>query len=216
VSVRVDEVPWGWRPLHLAWAWLTALALFAYLLAVRWTSRIETRGEEGESGRIYCHWHRSIGIDFVAVRWRGRHAWMQHPAWYMKPIHLLIGWLGVERIVLGSSRHGGRAAADELVALVADGWSTAVFPDGPAGPAFSLHRGVLYMSEQSGAPIVPMRLSASCRLALPTWDGKHLPLPFGTIRVAFGEPLEVRGRDLAEAERLLVEALGGPDEPLPV
>ncbi len=50
-----------------------------------------------------------------AVLDRASHAWMQHPSWYMKPVHVLLRLLGVERIILGSTGHSGREAAEHVV-----------------------------------------------------------------------------------------------------
>ena len=59
------------------------------------------------------------------------YAFMQHPTWYMKPCHVLLGSMGVEKIILASTGHFGRKAADELVEYLKRGYSTVVMPDGP-------------------------------------------------------------------------------------
>jgi hypothetical protein len=38
-----------------------------------------------------------------------------HPSWYMKPINVCMRLVGIDRIILGSTGHGGRAAAEQLV-----------------------------------------------------------------------------------------------------
>ena len=53
---------------------------------------------------------------------------MQHPLWYMKPIHVVLGCIGVERIVLGSTGYHGREAARTLVEYLRAGYSTALSP----------------------------------------------------------------------------------------
>lgn len=211
-TCRVDNVPRALRPIFLLFSYGAAVVLFIYARFVRLTSHIEHAGADHLEGRnyIFCHWHTFIALYFVVFNHHDHHAWMQHPYWYMKPIHILLRWLGVERIVLGSSGHQGRQAADELVQLLVDGYSTVVLPDGPAGPPFVLRKGVLHISEQSGVPVVPIRFAASSYLRLPTWDKKLLPLPFGSIKVSFGPPLTVRGPDVAEAINVLAQALEAP------
>lgn len=211
-TYRVDNVPRALKPIFLVYSYCVATALFAYARLVHLTSDIELAGSEhlGGGNYIFCHWHTFIALYFTVFTRHDHHAWMQHPYWYMKPIHIVLRWLGVERIVLGSSGHEGRRAADELVQLLVDGYSTVVLPDGPAGPPFVLRKGVLHISEQSGVPVMPMRFTASRCLRLPTWDRKFLPLPFGSITVTFGPPLTVRGQYVAEATNVLVRALGAP------
>jgi hypothetical protein len=56
---------------------------------------------------------------------------MQHPFWFMKPVHLFLRFIGIERIILGSTGHHGQEAADELVTCLRKGCSTVLLPDGP-------------------------------------------------------------------------------------
>jgi lysophospholipid acyltransferase (LPLAT)-like uncharacterized protein len=67
---------------------------------------------------------------------------------------------------------------------------------------------VLHMAAQSGVPIVPLRLTASRYLRLPTWDRKQCALPCSTIRVAIGKPLRVDPRSPEAAAERLAAALG--------
>ena len=212
-TCRVDNVPLAVRPLFLLGSYCAALILFIYAWLVHLTSDIKFSGLEQLEGRnyVFCHWHTFIALYFAVFTHHDHHAWMQHPYWFMKPIHILLRWLGVERIILGSSGHEGRRAADELVQLLVGGYSTVVLPDGPAGPPFVMRKGVLHIAEQSGVPIVPIRFAASSYVRLPTWDKKLLPLPFGTIEVTFGPPLRVRGLDLAEATQIVAQVLGEPN-----
>lgn len=212
-TYRVDNVPLALRPIFLLFSYGAALVFFIYARLVHLTSHIRYAGCERLRGGnyIFCHWHTFIALYFAVFTKHDRHAWMQHPCWYMKPIHILLRWSGVDRVVLGSSGHEGRQAADELVELLLGGYSTVVLPDGPVGPPFVLRKGVLHVSQQSGVPIVPMRFAASSYLRLPTWDKKIMPLPFGTIKVEFGPPLTVRGLEVPEATRIVAQALGGPN-----
>lgn len=203
---RVDNVPWFWRPFWLAWSWLLALAFGALLAVLHATCRIRFEGSEKLSPRanyIYSFWHRGLGLWFIAFlrRQRGQ-AWLQHPAAYMKPVHLVLGWMGV-RICLGSKGEEGRNAAEALTELVKEGASTVITPDGPKGPPQVLKTGVLHIAAGSGVPVVPVRLSASPAIRLRTWDGKWLPLPFSRIVVTFAAPIEVTPENFDEAAREL-------------
>jgi hypothetical protein len=79
----------------------------------------------------------------------------------MKPIHVLLHLMGVKKIILGSTGHSGRDAAELLVGYLRMGYSTVVNPDGPGGPAFALKKGVLHLSLKSNVPIVPLQFSSS-------------------------------------------------------
>lgn len=133
---------------------------------------------------------------------------MQHPLWYMKPIHILLRLIGVKHIVLGSAGHEGRKAADELVKYVRAGYSTVLIPDGPAGPPRVLKRGVLHLAAQSGVAIVPLRFSASPTVSVRSWDRKQIAIPFSKICIDVGSPVFVSPNELENAGATLTEALG--------
>ncbi|MDH3495144.1 MAG: hypothetical protein OER21_00060 [Gemmatimonadota bacterium] len=215
--MRVDTVPLPLRPLLAVYGYGLAGVFALYYLAQRPTIRVVVSGAPRLESRnyIFCLWHEAISLLFQSSVPRfprplraAPQAWMQHPLWYMKPIHAFIRGIGVRKIVLGSTGHGGRPAADALVVLLRAGYSTVVLPDGPAGPARELKKGVLHLAAQSGVPIVPLRLFASRSYRARTWDRKIQALPFATLRIAIGEPLSVADDTLAPAARTLTAALG--------
>jgi len=132
---------------------------------------------------------------------------MQHPSWYMKAIHVVLRLIGVDKIILGSTGHSGREAADQLVEYLRRGYSTVIMPDGPAGPPCVLKKGILHMSMQSGVPIVAMQFSASKFFELKTWDRKKWPYPFSTIKMKIGIPIQITRDNLDEAPRRITAAL---------
>lgn len=218
IPYRVDTAPALVRPLLEAYGYVFASLLYASFVLLRWTVRVEIEGGENLSAGanyIFCLWHESIPICFLsllpprAALWRGRYySWMQHPTWYMRPIHVLLRYVGVRRLALGSTGHGGRQAAEELVRHLEQGFSTVLLPDGPGGPPRLLKHGVLHIAWASGVPIVPLRLSASRTVRWPAWDRKQFALPFSRIRIRIDVPIRVSGDTLDEAERRLVRALG--------
>jgi lysophospholipid acyltransferase (LPLAT)-like uncharacterized protein len=191
---------------------------FAYLYLQRLSVTVEVSGNEdlaADANYIFCQWHESGPLSLQGCvpglqTFFGQrpHAWMHHPAWYTKPIHVLLTLIGVQRFVLGSTGHNGRRAADELVTYLKAGYSTLVAPDGPSGPARTLKKGVLHMALQSGVPIVPVRVSASRFLRSNSWDRKMQPLPFSIIQVVVGSPIVVTGSTFEESFEALTHALG--------
>jgi lysophospholipid acyltransferase (LPLAT)-like uncharacterized protein len=134
---------------------------------------------------------------------------MQHPAAYMKPVHVALHLMGIG-VILGSGGEEGRQAADLLEESVREGFSTAISPDGPRGPSGLLKKGVLHIALKSGVPILPVRLATSRGIVLPSWDKKLVPLPFSTIRVFIEEPLTVTEGNLEEVAEVLTERMTGP------
>jgi len=183
------------------------------LVLLNATCRVRFHGTERlvEGGNyIYSFWHRFLGVWFVAALRRQRgHAWLQHPAAYMQPVHIVLHLMGV-RTVLGSSGEEGRRAAATLTELVKNGASTSITPDGPRGPAHELKKGVLHIALGSGIPIVPVRMHTRPSLRLPTWDRKVFPLPFARIDITFETPIHVTAENFEEAGRRVAEGMTGP------
>jgi lysophospholipid acyltransferase (LPLAT)-like uncharacterized protein len=210
----VDNVPLVLRPFHNLFSYTFAVMVFLFARLVYFTSRIEIVGQEQfeeTSNRIFCYWHLFSPLAMGAFPRPTRHVWMQHPGWLNKHMHVVVRLFGV-KVVLGSTGYGGRAAADEIIEYLRDGYSTVVFPDAPRGPPYELKDGVLHMSLQSSVPIVPIRFRVSRFVRLSGWDGKRLPMPFARIRVEFKDPIQVTEANFDEARERLREALGLPEE----
>jgi lysophospholipid acyltransferase (LPLAT)-like uncharacterized protein len=211
---RVDNIPLTLKPFFLLYGYVLGFLMFAVFAALHFLCRIRIQGRVRLQGRssnfIYCMWHENVFPYFIGILRHDRpHMWMNHPAWYMKPIHVAIRLVGVRGLVLGSTGNDGQEAAGRLASLLKEGYSTLMMPDGPAGPPKVLKKGVLHMALQSGVPIVPMRIVTPRQIVLKrTWDGKRIPLPLSIIRVIYQEPIAVTEANFAEAEKRLVSALG--------
>lgn len=210
---RVDTIPGPMRPFYLALAWTCGMLIYFYYLLCRVTSGISIEGpgnHDLSQHAIFCMWHESWWSYFVVFpRYRSPHAMISHPAAYMKPLHAVFKLMGLKRLLLGSSGEEGKRAVNELAHLVRKGFSTTISPDGPAGPARTLKKGVLHLAVQSGVPIVPLTISASRFISVPSWDSKRLPLPFAQIKVVVHEAISVDRQTFNEISARIVRALGG-------
>jgi len=93
--------------------------------------------------------------------------------------------------IRGSTTHtGARALRDYYDALVKQGISPSITPDGPKGPRFVFKPGAILLSQMSQRPILPMAWCAS-RAKLIAWDKFVLPWPFSRIVIAVGPPRQV-------------------------
>ena len=214
---RVDNVPLALRPVLYLYGYGVASLIFFLGLILRMMIKVEISGQENlrkHSNYIFCIWHTFVPLALIStapnipkVLDRASHAWMQHPTWYMKAIHVLLRLMGVDKIILGSSGHSGREAADQLVEYLRRGYSTLLMPDGPAGPAFVLKKGIMHISMQSMAPIVAIQFGASKFFELKTWDRKKWPYPFSTVKIRFGTPIQITSDNLDEAHKRITAAL---------
>jgi lysophospholipid acyltransferase (LPLAT)-like uncharacterized protein len=215
---QVDKVPIIIRPQFYFYGYGLGILLFFFLLILRITTKVKISGLEKlrkDSNHIFCLWHSFGPLALIcatplisAVLDRAPQALMQHPVWYMKPIHVLLRLMGVKKIILGSTGHSGRDAAELLVDHLRQGCSTLLNPDGPHGPAFVLKKGILHLSLKSCVPIVALRFSLSSFGELKTWDRKKFIYPFSTIEMKIGEPIQVTNDNFEYVHDLIERALG--------
>jgi lysophospholipid acyltransferase (LPLAT)-like uncharacterized protein len=118
---------------------------------------------------------------------------------------ILVRRLGGE-VIRGSSTHtGARTLRDFYQALVHDGISPVITPDGPRGPPRVFKPGALMLAQLSQRPIIPMAYFASHAWYV-GWDRFVIPMPGARIVVAVDEPVYVaKGTDLEALERLQLD-----------
>jgi lysophospholipid acyltransferase (LPLAT)-like uncharacterized protein len=109
-------------------------------------------------------------------------------------------------VVRGSGSYTGlRAVRGAHQAIVKEGISPGVTPDGPRGPRFKFKPGAIFAGQISGKPVVPLAFAAKPAFVLDTWDKFVLPVPFARVTIAIGEPFmppaEMSDEQMAEARR---------------
>jgi lysophospholipid acyltransferase (LPLAT)-like uncharacterized protein len=106
-------------------------------------------------------------------------------------------------VIRGSSTHtGARALRDYYQALVHEGVSPVIAPDGPRGPRWKFKPGALLLAQLSQKPIVPLSYCASRAWKI-SWDRFVIPKLASRIVIAVGEPVYVKKGLDAKALELL-------------
>lgn len=111
--------------------------------------------------------------------------------------------------VRGSSSRRAVAALIGMKRALKDGSDVCITPDGPRGPRYGFHPGVVKLAESSGAPIVPIHARYSSAWRLKTWDGLVIPKPFSRVVITFDEMLVVPPKlaeDAFESHRQQLQA----------
>lgn len=208
---RVDTIPWYLKPFFLLFGYLLGFLVYVYTKLLYATCHVKFTGVPliQHPTVVYCIWHESLVLYFVVFNKVEKQVWMNHPAWYMKPIHVLLHLTGVEHICLGSSGNSGKAALEKVIGFLKQGYATTIASDGPAGPAHELKPGVLFMSRDAKVPVIPLRFACSRSWRLSGWDKKVMPGLFSEITVNAGEPVWVTANSLRKSEMAITKHLNG-------
>lgn len=209
--LRVDTVPWYIKPFFILYGYGLGVFLYVYVRLINLTCRVKYTGAPLPAGypAVYCIWHHDLMLYFSVFNKVKKQVWMNHPAWYMKPIRVLLYLTGVEHICLGSSGNSGKQALENVIGYLKQGYSTTIASDGPAGPEHVLKPGVLWMGRDAQVPIVPIRFSASRGFRLGGWDRKFHPAFFSEITVDVGEGIWVNDTNLDASADIITKHLDG-------
>lgn len=177
-----------------------AAYLGAVILEVLWwTSRLKIVNlerletllkEQGAVVPVFWHQHLLMGARFMASsKIKGmKPGFMISPSVDGQAPTLLAEIYGCH-VVRGSGSYTGvRAVRGVYNAIVKEGISPTITPDGPRGPRFVMKPGAIFTAQISGKAVVPIAYAASPAKVLRTWDKFVIPLPFARLRIAIGEP----------------------------
>ena len=93
--------------------------------------------------------------------------------------------------VRGSSSRGGATALVELARMIEENYDAYITPDGPRGPCYSVSPGAIWLSQKTGAPIMPVSIEVSSCWRLKSWDRFIIPKPFARVDVTLHSLLPV-------------------------
>jgi lysophospholipid acyltransferase (LPLAT)-like uncharacterized protein len=120
---------------------------------------------------------------------------------------------GVRSARGSTSRHGSAAALAAVHAARDQRLDLVVTPDGPRGPRYRVHQGVLRLAQATGRPIVSVTTHLRWKKVFRSWDRFQVPLPFSRCDLVSGEPITVppdaTDIELAVLADRVAESLGG-------
>lgn len=138
---------------------------------------------------IYSFWHNQI---FSATHfWRFRNIVVMTSRHFDgEVIARVIKKFGYDS-ARGSSSRGAIRALLETRHKVKQGQDAAFTSDGPRGPVYRVKPGPVWLSRQTGAPILPFHVQPKGYWSLRSWDRFQIPKPFTPVLVKIGRPLIV-------------------------
>ena len=167
------------------------------------SDRLQAARRQSPGGNvIFAFWHNSLAILAWTHRNRGAQVLVSHHE-DGEIIARIVASLGFG-LVRGSSRRGGVEALFQLGKQLDAQRDVAVTVDGPLGPRYSVHPGVLLLARRSGRPIVPVIVTARHRQILGTWDALRIPHPGSRVILHYADPVWIpsdASKEELEAQR---------------
>jgi len=129
-------------------------------------------------------------------------------------IRTVATWFNIGAVE-GSSRRGGMEGARLLIRAARTGHTLYITPDGSRGPVCIAKDGATEIARLTCLPLIPCAAWPMRGRTLDTWDSFRFPYPFGSIRVAYDEPLqELNSKGLSDAlNRLTAQVRATPPGP---
>ncbi|MFI4891408.1 MAG: lysophospholipid acyltransferase family protein [Steroidobacterales bacterium] len=190
-------VPIARRLLGLVWGWCRVVSVVG-------TEHITTALQRAPSFiPVYWHQHQLFCVrQLLDCRTQGvRLGFLISPSVDGEIGAMLVRSMGAIAIRGSSTHTGARALRDYYQALVQDGVSPAITPDGPRGPVWKAKPGAILLAQMSQRPMIPMAYAASSAWYL-QWDRFVIPRPLARIAIVVGEPVYIpKGLDTQALER---------------
>lgn len=166
---------------------------------------------KAQAPNIYCIWHSHFALAFASYNAYSIKKWGDKGlvAWVSASgdgafLTSVLARFGVPTVRGSTSRRGPQSLL-EASRWLRKGYSIAMTPDGPRGPANQIQDGVLTLAQVSGRPIIPISNFAQWKLRLRNWDRSQVPLPFSKCEFYDSDPIYVP-RHATETEREQIRA----------
>ena len=160
---------------------------------------------------IYIFWHRHIL--FVIHQFKNTGA---RPLISLSSDGELVAAVaeefGMKPIRGSSSKGGARAFLNMVRSVQKENAQVLITADGPKGPARLIKDGTVQLALKTRAYVIPISWSGSrVKILEKSWDRFLIPLPFGRIHFAYGQPLQITGTgdaiDLQQNADMLADKL---------
>jgi len=149
------------------------------------TVRVSVKGEDKRNKKaIFIFWHKNMLIGWKLFRNKRYIALVSQSKDGQILSSILSKWK--YQVIRGSSSKGGKEAIKSIVENSGN-IPVVLTPDGPRGPAQEIKNGALILSNKTGLPIIPVKITyAKKKILIKSWDKFEIPFPFSKCVVEFG------------------------------
>ncbi|WP_341788514.1 MULTISPECIES: lysophospholipid acyltransferase family protein [unclassified Rickettsia] len=177
---------------------LITILLYWYLRFVYFTSKqkfifYDNGNKEkflNEQGVIFAFWHNMLALSPAMFKGMPDIYALISPHLDGKILNDLVDKFGC-KVIVGSSNKNPLGALRSIIEKLSQGANVIITPDGPKGPVYKVNSGITEIAYKYNKKLIPVVSTTSRCFRLKSWDKLIIPLPFGTIKVIIGSPLEL-------------------------
>lgn len=202
----IVPTPLPWRKRAAARAVAASLRLAMKTWRRAWVEPVDSLQSQMDGPAIFCVWHNRLPLALATYRDPFISRWPHDGLCAMVSasrdgsfLAAICESFGIQPIRGSSSRRGPQALL-EAVSWIEKKHSVVITPDGPRGPMYHVHEGIILLAQLTGRPIIPSSNYTPWKIRLRSWDRFQIPLPFAPCRFRLASPLWAP-RDIDDAER---------------
>ena len=167
--------------------WLLATLIKLYAL----TWRIRVLNEAGLSkdtpgAVIWAFWHNRIFsmpvLHSRCLKQIRPTAVLASPSKDGAILAAVVARFGLQSVRGSSNKRAAQALVECRRRLLA-GCDLCITPDGPHGPCYQIAPGVIHLARVAKCPVMPVRVEASRKWRLKSWDRLQIPKPFARVTI---------------------------------
>ena len=170
------------------------LLLYCFMRTIQRTIKITQVFPEKfdkDGNFVLAFWHNKLVMTLLGTDFIKKKVGLASPTKDGELISVPLEKYGTT-MIRGSSDKNSVRSLLRLIKEVKKGATVGTPVDGPKGPIFQVKHGMIYISQKSGVPIVPMGVAYSKKWIFnKTWDKFQLPKPFSRGVVVFGTPYNI-------------------------
>ncbi|MGL5123945.1 MAG: lysophospholipid acyltransferase family protein [Fusobacteriaceae bacterium] len=154
---------------------------------------------------VMALWHNKVVMTLLGTGFIKRKVALASPTKDGELISVPLEKYGTE-MVRGSSDKNPARSLLKLIKKVKEGCTVGTPVDGPRGPRYVVKSGMLYVSQKSKVPLVPIGVAYEKKWIFEkSWDKFELPKPFSRAVIIYGEPYFIDENANLEVESLLLK-----------
>lgn len=148
--------------------------------------------EKKDKPFIFLIWHRYILIlPFFTLQKKVKLHFLISPNRDGRIISKTGKPANIETVWGTSGKSNSSKIIDLLTEKIKNNQHIGITPDGPKGPIYKVKPGCIFIADDTGSEIIPLKVKIKRKFTVSSWDKLVFPAPFAKIDFEIGEPIPI-------------------------